>query len=176
MKKNCPEIQPAVIWLTGLSSAGKTTIANCLKERFNQISAIGIILDGDDIRNRLKVHNYDEESRKKHNLYVAYLASVLEEQGYIVIVSLISPYEETRREARGICKHFIEVYVSTDLETCMQRDTKGLYKKAISGEIKEFTGISSPYFPPVAPEIIVNNGLLTAEQCAEQIFNYCLGA
>jgi len=173
-KKSCFKSKPAVIWLTGLSSAGKTTIANHLNEKFEKDSVSPVLLDGDDIRKTLRVNNFDEDSRKKHNLYVGYLASILEKQGHVVIVSLISPYAEIRNEVRGMCQNFIEVYVSTNLEICIQRDTKGHYQKALSGEIKDFTGISAPYFPPEFPEIIIDNGTKTYEQCTDIIFDYYL--
>ena len=91
-----------------------------------------------------------------------------------VIVSLISPYAEIRDEVRGMCRNFIEVYVSTNLEICIQRDTKGHYQKALSGEIKDFTGISAPYFPPEFPEIIIDNGTKTYEECSDVIFDHYL--
>jgi len=166
------KIKPAVIWLTGLSGAGKTTIANSLEQRFKDESVFPVLLDGDEIRNTLRVNTFDEDSRKKHNLYIGYMASVLEKQGHIVIVSLISPYVEIRNEVRGMCKNFIEVYVSTNLEICIQRDTKGHYQKALSGEIKDFTGISAPYFPPDNPEVIIDNGTKTFEECTEIVFAY----
>jgi adenylylsulfate kinase len=127
---------PAVIWLTGLSGAGKTTIANCLIERFKELSVAPVLLDGDEIRKILRVNNFDEDSRKKHNLYVGYLASLLEKQGNVVIVALISPYKEIRNEVRAMCKNFIEVYVSTKIEICIERDAKGNYQKSLSVEIK----------------------------------------
>lgn len=167
--------EPCVIWLTGLSCAGKTTIAQFLEMRLKKRSCPVVVLDGDDIREKLSMYKFDENSRKYHNLYVAYLASVLEKLGYWVIVSLISPYAETRKEARAMCSNFIEVYVSTSLETCISRDQKGIYQKAIAGELKEFTGISSPYFPPLSPELTVDNELLTASECAILIENYCFG-
>ncbi|MDP2891447.1 MAG: adenylyl-sulfate kinase [Bacteroidota bacterium] len=163
---------PAVIWLTGLSGAGKTTIANCLIERFKELSVAPVLLDGDEIRKTLRVNNFDEDSRKKHNLYVGYFASLLEKQGNVVIVALISPYKEIRNEVRAMCTNFIEVYVSTKIEICIERDAKGHYKKALSGEIKDFTGISAPYFPPDNPEITIDNGSLTFSECTDVIFDY----
>lgn len=174
MKKNCKVSQPkpAVIWLTGLSCAGKTTIAGCLNELFRKSEINPVLLDGDEIRKKLNVRNYDEESRKKHNLYVGFLASILEKEGKVVIVSLISPYSEIRDEVRNMCISFIEVYVSTRLEVCIQRDVKGQYAKAIKGEIRDFTGISAPYFPPENPEVIVDNGTASFRECSEAIFRF----
>jgi adenylylsulfate kinase len=164
--------KPAVIWLTGLSSSGKTTIAGRLAERLAETGITPILLDGDEIRTRLRLTAFDEASRIRHNLYLGYLASMLEKEGRVVVVSLISPYKKARDEVRAMCKNFIEVFVSTPLETCMQRDHKGLYNKALRGEIKDFTGISAPYEPPLHPEITIDNGLLTAENSAETVFNY----
>jgi len=172
--KNAVDLKasPAVIWLTGLSGAGKTTIANCLIERFKELSVEPVLLDGDEIRKTLRVNNFDEDSRKKHNLYVGYFASLLEKQDNVVIVALISPYKEIRNEVRAMCTNFIEVYVSTKIEICIERDVKGHYLKALSGDIKDFTGISAPYFPPDNPEITIDNGSLTFSECTDVIFDY----
>lgn len=171
-KKSGIKSKPAVIWLTGLCASGKTTIANNLNVKFKNDFVFPVLLDGDDIRKTLRVNNFDEDSRMKHNLYVGYLASILEKQGHVVIVSLISPYAEIRNEVRGMCKNFIEVYVSTKLEICIQRDTKGQYQKALTGELKDFTGISAPYFAPEFPEIIIDNGTKTYQECTDIIFDY----
>lgn len=164
--------KPCVIWLTGLSGAGKTTIANALKERYNKQHIFPVILDGDEIRQAIKQDGFDEESRKNHNRNVGYIASLFERQGNIVIVALISPYSSTRNEIRNFCTNFVEVYVSTDLEVCKERDVKGLYKKALAGEIKEFTGISSPYEAPEKPEINIDTNLYSIEESVNEIMKY----
>lgn len=161
--------KPAVIWLTGLSGAGKTTIAKALQQKLKAVSITPVLLDGDEIRQAIKQNGFDEDSRKKHNLNVGYIASLFEQQGNIVIVSLISPYDDIRDEIRLMCNRFFEVYVSTNLEVCIQRDPKGLYKKAANGEIKEFTGISAPYYPPKNPEIIIDTYKLSVEQAVDSI-------
>jgi len=161
---------PAVIFLTGLSGSGKTTIANALVEKYKKKGVTPVLLDGDEIRKVIHQTGFDEESRKKHNLNVGYMASLLESQGNVVIVSLISPYMDTRKEIRGMCNKFIEVYVCTDLQVCMARDPKGLYAKAIAGEIKDFTGISAPYHAPENPEVILDAGVLSIAQCTQKIF------
>ncbi len=161
--------KPAVIWLTGLSGAGKTTIAHALIQQFKNKSITPVLLDGDEIRHAIKQNGFDEESRKKHNLNVGFIASLFEKQGNVVIVSLISPYDDIRNEIRLMCSNFIEVYVATNLEVCMQRDPKGLYKKAKAGEIKDFTGISAPYYPPLKPEITIDTFNVTVPQAVGRI-------
>lgn len=161
--------KPAVIFLTGLSGSGKTTIARELMNKLRTKGIVPVMLDGDEIRNIIKQTGFDETSRKNHNLNVGYMASLLEAQGNFVIVSLISPYEDIRNQIRGMCRNFKEVYVSTDLETCKQRDPKGLYAKAIKGEIKEFTGISAPYYPPKHPEVDVNTSQKSVRECVDTI-------
>lgn len=162
---------PSVIFLTGLSGAGKTTIAKALHQMLESRGISPVMLDGDEIRDAIHLTAFDEESRKKHNLNVGYMASLFESRGNIVIVALISPYNEIRDKIRKMCKRFIEVYVSTDIKVCMERDTKGLYEKAIKGEIKDFTGISAPYFPPVNPEVIIDTARLTVQESANKLFN-----
>lgn len=166
------KIKPCVIWLTGLSGAGKSTIANELIRNFEKNSIPYVLLDGDQIRRVIKETGYDYFSRRKHNLNVAYIASLLEKQGNVVIVTLISPYRDVRNECRAICKNFIEVFVDTPLEECEKRDVKGLYKKARSGEIENFTGISSPYEESHNREITIFTPGETIKSSAELIFNY----
>ena len=169
LKFNGLNTKPAVIFLTGLSGSGKTTIAKALMKKLQQKGVVPVLLDGDEIRNVIKQTGFDEQSRKNHNLNVGYMASLLESQGNFVIVSLISPYEDTRNTIRGLCKNFKEVYVSTDIKVCIERDSKGLYAKAINGEIKDFTGISAPYFPPKNPEVNIDTATSTAQEAVEKI-------
>ena len=163
---------PAVVFLTGLSGSGKTTIAKELMEKLKKKGAVPVMLDGDEIRHAIKLTGFDEESRKKHNLNVGYMASLFEKQGNIVIVSLISPYDDIRNKIREMCKNFIEVYVSTDIKVCMERDSKGLYEKAIKGEIKDFTGVSAPYYPPLNPEITLDTAVLSTKDCVNKIYSF----
>ncbi len=163
-------VKPAVIFLTGLSGSGKTTIANSLIQKYKNVGVKVILLDGDDIRKYIPQTGFDEESRKNHNLNVGYMASLLESQGHVVVVSLISPYIETRNEIRKMCNKMIEVYVKTDINICIKRDPKGMYSRAISGEIREFTGISAPYYPPPNPEVVVDTELLNIQECTDLIF------
>jgi adenylylsulfate kinase len=166
------KIKPCVIWLTGLSGSGKSTIASELVKNFEKNNVPYVLLDGDQIRKVIKETGYDFFSRRKHNLNVAYMASLFERQGNVVVVSLISPYKEVRNECRAICKNFIEVFVNTPLEICEERDVKGLYKKARSGEIENFTGVSSPYEESTEREITIHTTLQTVETSAKIIFNY----
>jgi adenylylsulfate kinase len=162
--------KPAVIFLTGLSGSGKTTIAKALMEKYKKQGVVPVLLDGDEIRKVIHQTGFDEESRKKHNLNVGYMASLLESQGNVVIVSLISPYIDTRNEIRTMCKKFIEVHVCTNVKVCIQRDPKGLYAKAIAGEIKDFTGISAPYHAPEKPEVLLDTEALSVTECTDKIF------
>ena len=166
------KIKPCVVWITGLSGAGKSTIANELIKIFEKESISYVLLDGDQIRKVIKETGFDFYSRRKHNLNVAYIASLLESQGNVVIVSLISPYREVRNECRAICKNFIEVFIDTPVEVCEQRDTKGLYKKARSGEIENFTGVSFPYEESSNKEITIYTPAETAQNSAKTIFGF----
>lgn len=166
------KLKPCVIWLTGLSGSGKSTIAAELINNFELHNVSYVLLDGDQIRKVIKETGYDYHSRRKHNLNVAYMASLFESQGNVVIVTLISPYSEVRNECRRICQNFIEVFVDTPLAICEERDVKGLYKKARSGEIENFTGVSSPYEVSTKREITIHTPSETPESSAKIIFHF----
>jgi adenylyl-sulfate kinase len=155
------------VWLTGLPSAGKTTIA---KELLGPLRAAGWyadLLDGDEIRRGLSADlGFDRKSREAHAGRVAFVAKVLARNGAIPIVALISPYRSSRARAREEIGRFVEVYVNTPVEVCEQRDVKGLYKKARAGEIKEMTGVDDPYEPPEHPEIVVDTLRRTPSESA----------
>ena len=158
------------IWLTGLPSAGKTTIA---KELVPLLRARGWpveLLDGDEVRRGLSSDlGFDRHSRETHAKRVTFVAKLLARNGAIPIVALISPYRTSRREARAKIGRFVEAYVNTPIDTCRQRDVKGLYRRALAGEIKEMTGVDDPYEPPQNPEIIVETLSVTPGQSAEYI-------
>jgi adenylylsulfate kinase len=147
---------PAVIWLTGLSGSGKSTIAqgvfNWLSKNGNRVEH----LDGDVIRTMFPQTGFSKEERDRHIRRVGHLAAMLEKHDVTVVASFISPYREARDFVRSLCHRFIEVYVATPLEVCEQRDPKGLYKKARRGEIKDFTGIDDPYEEPLNPELRID--------------------
>lgn len=161
-----------VIWLTGLSGSGKTTIATALFDHMKKWESKVIILDGDVIRQIFPNTKFDKESRIQHNINVGYMATLLEAQGYVVIVSMISPFEEARDRVREISRKFFEVYLNANLQVCEKRDVKGLYKKARAGQIKDFTGISSPYEPPLDPEITLNTDIIPLHDCVAHILSY----
>lgn len=157
-----------VIWLTGLSGSGKSTIAAALLEFFQSWHVPSDILDGDEIRKTLSSDlGFSPEDRKEHNRRVIFVANLLARNDVTVIIPLISPYRETRDFARSQLPTFVEVYVKTSLETCRQRDPKGLYKKADAGEITNLTGLQAPYEEPIDPEIVVDTEKQTITQCMD---------
>lgn len=160
------------IWLTGLPSAGKTTIARELVPRLKSRGRYVELLDGDEIRRGLSQDlGFDRKSRETHAARVTFVAKVLARNGAIPIVALISPYRSSRARARADVGPFVEVYVNTPIEVCESRDVKGLYKKAHAGEIKEMTGVDDPYEAPETPEIVVDTIRLTPGQSAEYILD-----
>jgi len=145
------------IWLTGLPSAGKTTIARELLAPLRARGWFAELLDGDEVRQGLSADlGFDRKSRESHAGRVAFVAKVLARNGAIPIVALISPYRSSRASAREEIGRFVEVYVSTPIQVCEARDVKGLYRKARAGEIKDMTGVDDPYEPPEHPDITVD--------------------
>lgn len=158
------------IWLTGLPSAGKTTIARELIPRLRGRGWPVELLDGDEVRQGLSADlGFDRRSREAHAHRVTFVAKLLARCGAIPIVALISPYRTSRASARQMIGRFVEVYVNTPLEVCQSRDVKGLYRKARAGEIKEMTGVDDPYEPPENPELVVDTLSHTPVQSAEFI-------
>jgi len=161
-----------VIWLTGLSGSGKSTIAEALDRKLYEEGKHSFVLDGDNLRHGLNNNlGFSLEDRGENIRRVAEVARLMNSAGIIVITGLISPMRKDREIARNICgeENFMEVFVKCSLEECIKRDVKGLYKKALNGEIKEFTGLTSPYEEPENAEIIVDTEKNEIIGCIEKI-------
>lgn len=158
------------VWFTGLPSSGKSTLASLLHPRLIEMGFPVELLDGDEVRKRLtKGLGFSKEDRDENILRIAYVAKLLTRVGAVAIVSAISPYRAIREEARAEIGNFVEVYVSCRLEECIRRDVKGLYRKALNGELQNFTGVSDPYEPPLAPEVILETDRETPEESLSKI-------
>jgi len=162
------------LWFTGLSGAGKTTITNILVRELRSRGSKLEVLDGDIVRENLsKGLGFSKEDRDTNIRRVAFVADLLSRNAVPVITAAISPYRQLRDEARAkMDGRFIEAYVKASVETCEERDVKGLYAKARSGEIKEFTGVSDPYEAPESPELVIETEEQTPEESARQILDY----
>lgn len=164
-----------IIWFTGLSGSGKSTIANALQYELYKNNVSVYLLDGDNLRLGINKNlSFSEEDRKENIRRTAEIGKLFVDAGIVVLTALISPFEEDRQEARTLFlpDEFIEVYVKCSLEECEKRDPKGLYKKARNGEIPQFTGINHPYEEPSNPEITVNTTELSIEECVKVITSY----
>ncbi|WP_397537737.1 adenylyl-sulfate kinase [Rummeliibacillus pycnus] len=161
-----------ILWFTGLSASGKSTIANAFaREVFNRGKGV-YVLDGDNIRHGLnKDLGFDEESRKENIRRIGEVAKLFVDAGQIVCTAFISPYRQDREVVRQLVEdeEFLEVYVKASVEICEKRDPKGLYKKAKAGEIPNFTGVSAPYEAPINPEIILDTEQYSIEECVQQL-------
>ncbi len=167
--------KPATIWFTGLSSSGKSTIAQNLEKRLVEEGKAAYVLDGDNIRSGLNRDlGFSAGDRTENIRRIGEVANLFNNSGMLVLTAFISPYREDRESAREIVgsSRFVEVFVDAPLETCEARDPKGLYKKARAGEISEFTGVSAPYEAPEKPEVHLKTGEHTVEECVEQILAY----
>ena len=161
------------LWFTGLSGSGKSTISEILEKKFRQKTVKIEVLDGDVVRTHLsKGLGFSKEDRDANIRRIGYVASLLSRNGVIAITAAISPYREIRDEVRAMHENFVEVYAKCPLEVLEKRDVKGLYKKARTGELKQFTGISDPYEEPLQPEIVVETDKETPEQSAEKIIKW----
>ncbi len=165
-------LKPAVLWFTGLSGSGKSTISErvypILKEKGYRVEH----LDGDAIRDIFPKTGFSKEDRISHIKRVGYLASRLQAHGVFVIGSFISPYRESRDFVRNLCEDFVEIYISTPLEECERRDVKGLYERARKGEIRQFTGIDDPYEPPLNPELSIDTTNVSIDEAVGRVLNY----
>ncbi|MDG4656863.1 adenylyl-sulfate kinase [Ectobacillus antri] len=164
-----------VLWFTGLSASGKSTVANAVARKLFDANIRSYVLDGDNVRHGLnRGLGFSEEDRKENIRRIGEVAKLFVDSGTIVLTAFISPFQEDRKTVRDLLEadEFIEVFVHCPLEECEKRDPKGLYEKARNGEIKQFTGIDSPYEEPVNPEITLHTHVYTADTCAEQLLQY----
>jgi adenylylsulfate kinase len=164
------------VWLTGLSGAGKSTLSTALEEELERRGVLVELLDGDVVRTHLsKGLGFSREDRDTNIGRIGWVASRLSRHGAAVLVAAISPYRETRDEARRRVEEegvFVEVWVKADVEECARRDVKGLYAKALAGEIKQFTGVSDPYEPPENAEVVVDTVRQTPAESLTQVLGY----
>lgn len=164
--------RPCVIWYTGLSGAGKTSIANEVDRRLNEMGRHSMLLDGDNVRNGLNRDlGFTEEGRVENIRRVAEVSRLMADAGLIVGTAFISPFRIERRMARSLLPQgeFLEVFVDVPLEVAEQRDPKGLYRKARRGEIRNFTGIDSPYEPPENPDVHIDTTRVPVERAAQSV-------
>lgn len=167
--------KPVVLWFTGLSGSGKSTIANAVDEMLNRNDNHTYLLDGDNIRMGLnKGLGFNEEDRIENIRRIGEVCKLFADSGLIVLSAFVSPFAKDRAQVRELQRNqeFIEIFVDTPLEICEQRDPKGLYKKAREGAIANFTGISSPYEPPSKPEIHIKTAEMSIEDAAQQVIDY----
>ncbi len=173
MREGLIKQQGCVLWFTGLSGSGKSTIASELERALHNMGKLTYMLDGDNIRHGINTdlgfskHDRDENIRR-----ISEIAALFEDCGIITIVSFISPYIEMRCRAREKASNFIEIFVDTDLEVCISRDTKGLYEKAHKGEINDFTGIDDPYERPISPEITIKTPDIEIADAVKMIIEF----
>jgi adenylyl-sulfate kinase len=161
------------LWFTGLSGAGKTTLAEIVERTLRQRGRRVELLDGDVVRTHLsKGLGFSREDRDINILRIGFVCRLLARNGVIAIASAISPYRETRDQVRAMCDDFVEVYVDTPLEECRRRDVKGLYRRALTGQVAAFTGVSDPYEPPLAAEITISTIGQSPEQSAAAIIGW----
>ena len=166
-----------VIWFTGLSGSGKSTVANQVAAHLHQSGRITYVLDGDNIRHGLNKNlGFSPEDRQENIQRIGEVAKLFADAGLITTTAFISPYRQDRDAVRDIMSpdRFIEVFVDCPLEVCENRDPKGLYKKARAGELKGFTGIDAPYEAPQSPELVVNTNELDIAGCTEQVIAYLM--
>ncbi len=161
-----------VVWFTGLPSSGKSTLAQRLKDELIKRGFRVEVLDGDVVREHIsRGLGFSKEDRDENIRRIYHVAYLLKRNGVVVITAAISPYRKIRQEARELLKDFVEVYASCPVEKCIERDVKGMYKKALAGEIKNFTGIDDPYEPPENPEVVCETDKETVEESVKKIIN-----
>lgn len=171
------EYKGATIWMTGLSGSGKSTVANMLAKRLRAVGARVEILDGDVVRTNLsKGLGFSKEDRDTNIRRIGFVCNLLSRNGVFAIAAAISPYRAIRDEVRAAAGDFVEVFADCPLDTLVERDAKGLYKKALAGEIKNFTGVSDPYEPPESPEVRLDSSRQTADESTEMVWQYLIEA
>lgn len=166
------ELKPTVLWFTGLSGSGKSTISERVYAELKNQGYNVEHLDGDAVREVFPTTGFSKEERDAHVKRVGFVASLLQKHGVFVVASFISPYQDARNFVREMCNDFTEVYISTPLEVCEERDVKGLYEKARTGEIDNFTGISDPYEVPEDPELTINTTDISVEEAVNRVLSY----
>lgn len=162
----------AVLWFTGLSGAGKSTLAHAVEARLHQLGCRTYVLDGDNVRHGLCGDlGFSPADRTENIRRIGEVAKLMIDAGVIALTAFISPFRVDRERVRGMVMHgeFIEIYCQCDVQVCEARDVKGLYKRARAGEVKDFTGISSPYEAPLKPELVVDTAGQSLEACVEQV-------
>jgi adenylylsulfate kinase len=164
-----------VIWLTGLPGSGKTTIANKINNELRERNIKSELLDGDELRKNISSElGFSKKDRDIHVRRVVYISDLLSRNGIACVVSLISPYLEMREFARKALPNFVEIWVKCSIETCIQRDPKGLYKNAMDGKVTDLTGLQSTYEPPISPEITLDTDILDTQQCVGKVLDFLL--
>ena len=167
--------QSKVIWFTGLSGSGKSTLAHALEEKLFNLGCRTFVLDGDNVRHGLNSNlNFSEKDRTENIRRISEVSKLMLESGMIVMTAFISPFSKDREQARNLIsqENFIEIYCKASLEICESRDVKGLYKLARAGEIKNYTGIDSPYEIPVSPELVIDTDEQSLEDSVSSILSF----
>ncbi|QLY80116.1 adenylyl-sulfate kinase [Clostridium intestinale] len=164
----------AVLWFTGLSGSGKSTVASSLEKRLHDMGKLTYTLDGDNVRHGLNSDlGFSDEDRIENIRRIGEISKLFVDAGMITIATFVSPFREDRQKVRELLgKDFVEIYIDCPIEVCEKRDPKGIYKKARAGEIKHFTGIDSPYESPINPEIVVSTHLNTLDECVDKLIAY----
>lgn len=165
----------AILWFTGLSGAGKSTLAHAVEEALHQAGTRTFVFDGDNVRHGLCSDlGFSKEDREENIRRIGEMSKLIIEAGVVAMTAFISPFREDRRRVRSLVEDgdFIEIYCRASVEECEARDVKGLYARARAGEIKDFTGISSPYEPPEQAELVVDTGSESLQACVDQVIDY----
>ena len=174
-RKKLKQHKSILLWFTGLSGSGKSTIANCVEQELHKNSIHTYTLDGDNIRKGLNSDlSFSSEDRSENIRRIAETARLMMDAGLVVLAAFVSPYRKDREHIRNVVgdDNMVEIYINTSVEECERRDVKGLYKKARKGEIKNMTGISAPYESPLHPDIQINTEEVTVVDATKQIINF----